>query len=76
MLGSDLRFGMLMAAVTGVLSLIAHPMAGGACGFVILVGHEKARVIEGGRFPAILTVALRALGCWCAMDRRFGGGVA
>ena len=63
MLGSDIRFGMLMATVAGVLPLLARRMAGGACGVVILVEYEKACVIEGGRSPAVLTVALRALGC-------------
>ena len=72
MLGADVGFGMLMAAVAGVLPPIAVRMAGGAGGAMISVEHEESRVIEGGWLPAILAMTLCALGCRAAMNRRCG----
>ena len=72
MLGANLGFGMLMAAVASVLPLIAGRMASGAGGVMIPIQHEEFCVIEGGRFPAILAMALRAFGGRTAMNSRCG----
>ena len=70
MLGADIGFSMLVAAVAGVLPPVAGRVAGSACGVMISIEHEESCVIECGRFPAILAVALRALGGDAAVDRR------
>ena len=75
MLGADVGFGMLMAAVAGVLPPIAVRMAGGAGGVMISVEHEESRVIEGGWLPAILAMTLCALGCRAAVNSRSGSGM-
>lgn len=76
MLGADVGFGMLMAAVAGVLPAIACRMASGAGGVMIPVEHEESCVIEGGWLPAILAMALRAFGGRTAMNSRCGSGMA
>ena len=76
MLGSDIGFGMLVAAVAGVLPPIASRMAGGAGDVMISVEHEESCVIECGRFPAGRAVALRALGGDAAVDCRRRSDVA
>ena len=76
MLGADFIFGMLMTAVAGVLPPIASRMAGGAGGVMISIEHEESGVIECGWLPAILAVALRALGSYAAVDCRFGSSMA
>ena len=75
MLGADIGFGMLMAAVAGVLPPIAGRVAGGASGVMISVEHEELCVIECGWFPAILAMTLRALGCRAAMNSRRWSGM-
>ena len=68
MLGADVGFGMLVAAVASVLPPIVGLMEGGACGIVITIEHEECRVIECAWFPSILAVALLASSCCAAMD--------
>ena len=75
MLGADVGFGMLMAAVAGVLPPVAGRMACVAGGVMISIEHEESCVIECGWLPAILAVTLRALGCRAAMDSRRGSGM-
>ena len=75
MLGADIGFGMLMAAVASVLPLIAGRMASGTGGVMIPVEHEEFRVIECGWLPAILAMTLSALGCRAAMYSRCGSGM-
>ena len=76
MLGANVGFGMLMAAVASVLPLIAGRMASGAGGVMISIQHEEFCVIEGGWLPAILAMTLRAFGGRTAMNSRGGSGMA
>ena len=75
MLGANVGFGMLMAAVASVLPLIAGRMASGAGGVMISIQHEEFCVIECGRFPAILAMTLGAFRCRAAVNRRRGSGM-
>jgi hypothetical protein len=72
MLFSDVRFGMLMAAIAGILPPVVRRMASGTGSIVIFVQNKKTVMIDRGRFPAILTVALRALCCRGRMVGRSG----
>ena len=76
MLGADIGFSMLMAAVAGVLPPVAGRMARGAGGVMLSIEYEEFCVIECGWRPAILAVALRALGCCAAVDCRLGSRMA
>lgn len=75
MLGANIGFRMLMAAVAGVLPSVAGRMARGSGGIVIAIQHEESRVVESGWFPKILAVALGALCCRAAMYSRCGSGM-
>ena len=76
MFGADIGFGMLMAAIAGVLPPIARGMAGRAGSIVIPVEHKEARMIECRGLPVALAVALRALGDCTTVDRRFRRNMA
>jgi hypothetical protein len=76
MLGANIGFGMLVAAVAGVLPPVVGRMAGGSGDVMILIEHKKAGVIEGGWFPAVLAVALRALAGDATVDCRRRSDVA
>lgn len=52
-----------MAAVAGVAAVIVADMAGRAFDVVVAIQFEILRVIEGGRRPFILAVALTAIAC-------------
>ena len=60
-LAPDLLGRMLMTAVTGITAVVIAHVAGRAFHVVIPVQREILVVIEGGRRPFILAVALTAI---------------
>ena len=61
-LGPDIRFGMLVAAIAGVLLRIRGRVAGRTRRVVVTIQDKEFCVIKGRRFPARLAVALGAIG--------------
>ena len=58
---ADAGAGVLVAAVAGVEGVVVVHMAGIAGRLVVLVQEEVSAVVEGGRGPALLGVALTAI---------------
>ena len=61
MLTPDIFRGVLMATIAGVLAVVVAQMAGHAARIVMPVENEGLVMIEAGRHPFILTVALSAI---------------
>jgi len=57
----DLFGRVLMAAIAGVAAVVVAHMAGRAFHVMVTIQFEVLRVIEGGRRPFILAVALTAI---------------
>jgi hypothetical protein len=73
----DLVRLMFVATVARMAGKIAANMTGGAARVVRPGQRQKTRMVEGGGFPALLCMALRAVvaelgvegGCWCSVAR-------
>ena len=52
-----------MAAIARIAAVIVADMAGRAFNVVVAIQFEILRVIEGGRSPFVLAVALTAIAC-------------
>jgi len=69
MLTPDIFRSVLMATIAGVLAVVVAQIAGHAARFVMPVEHESLVMIETGRDPFILTVALPAIAGDLAVQR-------
>ena len=68
MLGLDSGGLMLMAAVAGIAAVIVAFVAGGTWRLVITIEQEALVVVEGGRLPRLLVMALPAIARDLAMQ--------
>lgn len=59
--GADLRAGVLVATVAGVVAVVVVDVAGLAGRVVVPVEEEQLVVFEGGRGPGLLAMALAAV---------------
>ena len=76
MLCPDRSWLMLVAAKAGVAAGVIVEMAGRARGRVRAIEQEVFGMLEIGRLPRLLAVALPARRARTAMSRRVGRGVA
>jgi hypothetical protein len=67
---------MFMASEAGVAAGVVVHMAGGTRGCVRAFKQEEFRVVEIGRLPGLLAMALPAIGTGAAMRRCVGRYVA
>ena len=62
-LAADLFLRVLMTAIAGITAVVVAHMTGCAFHIVITIQFEILRVIECGRSPFVLAVALTAIAC-------------
>ena len=62
-LAANVVLGMFMATVAGISAVVVADMAGRALNVVVAIQFEILGVIEGGRRPFVLAVALTAIAC-------------
>ena len=60
-LAADLFLRVLVTAIAGIAAVVVADMAGCAFDVVVAIQLEILRVIEGGRRPFVLAVALTAI---------------
>ena len=75
-LPAHLGLGVLVTAVAGVAAVVVVLVAGHALGLVIAVQHEELVVVEGGRLPGRVLVALPAFDLEVAVHGVLGRDVA
>lgn len=61
MLTADLFLRVLVTAIAGIAAVVVAHVAGRAFNVVVAIQFEILRVIEGGRCPFVLAVALAAI---------------
>lgn len=75
-LAADLFLRVLVTAIAGIAAVVVADMAGCAFHIVVAIQLEILRVIEGGRRPFVLAVALTAIACDLLVETVLGGLMA